>query len=68
MLESSNITFNQNAPSTEVNSRIFYNSTTGLNVQNTNTTGGTNIRLNSTGDIRLQSSGNIILTRSNVSL
>jgi len=67
-LESSNITFNQNGASTEVNSKIFYNSTTGLNVQNLNTTGGTNIRLNSTGDIRLQSSGNIILTRSNVSL
>jgi hypothetical protein len=67
-LESSNITFNQNAPSTEVNSRIFYNSTTGLNLENLNTTGGRNVRLNSGNDIRLQTVGNVILTRSNVSL
>jgi len=61
MLESSNITFNQDAPSTEVNSRIFYNSTSGLNVQNLNTTGGKNICLN-TG------SGQVILTKPNISL
>ena len=52
MLTNSSINFNQNGAATEINSKIFYYASTGLNIQNTNTTASKNIRLNSTGDIR----------------
>ena len=43
-----------------MNSKIYYSSSSGLNVENLNTTGGKNIRLRTTGDI--------ILTKPNLSL
>ena len=57
MLTDSSINFNQNVAATETNSKIFHDSISGLNVQNTNTTSATYIRLNSTGNINLQSTG-----------
>jgi hypothetical protein len=60
-LESSKINFNQNGTSTEINSKIYYSSTAGLNLENLNTTSGKNICLN-TG------SGEVILTKPNISL
>jgi len=68
MLTDSSINFNQNEPSSKINSKIFYNASTGLNIQNLSSTSAKNIRLNSTGDIRLQSTGEVILTRANISL
>ena len=76
MLEACKINFNQATPATEINSTMYYNSTTGLNVENLNTSGGLNVRLNSGSDIVLKASnniylnptGNTILSKCNMSL
>ena len=59
-LEPSKINFYQSGSATERNSKIYYNSSSGLNVENLNTTGGKHIRLRTSGDI--------ILTKPNLSL
>jgi hypothetical protein len=59
-LDTSKINFYQNGSATDRNSKIYYSSSSGLNVENLNTTGGKNIRLKTTGDI--------ILTKPNLSL
>ena len=53
MLGTSKINFQQTAPTTEINSKMYYSSTTGLNVENLNTTRGLHVRLNSGTDINL---------------
>jgi hypothetical protein len=68
MLETSKINFQQAAPITEVNSKMYYSSTSGLVVGNLNTTGGKNIIMNCNSNIKLQTTDEVILTKPNISL
>ena len=68
MLESSKINFKQASVATEINSTIYYSSTSGLVVENLNSTGGKNIIMNSNSNIKLQTTDEVILTKPNISL
>ena len=61
MLESSKINFKQASVATEINSTMYYSSSSGLVVENLNSTGGKNIIMNSNSNIKLQTTDEVIL-------